>query len=240
MTDFTEADLGPLVARFLQQEEYEVFEEVRMGGVGSPIVDIIGRGGTLLHGIELKINLSMTVIRQAVRNRKYFHHSSIAISARRHPIYKDVIRSDDREFAMLVCRTFGIGVFEIFYNDDKIDQVIPPSLCEGHHDYIKATIMPLITERHRLNSKYSKAGTKGGGYFTPYKEMIKIVKSYIEAHPGCEIDDVMSHLIEEHRLSRLTSIPYKTSLMANLKKFESNWCITKKPRGQRKNAYYHR
>jgi len=237
---FTEADLAPLVVQFLEQQENEIFQEVRMGGMGSPIVDIIGMKGPLLHGIELKKNLSMTVIRQAVRNRRYVHCSSVAISARRHPVFNHVIRSDDREFAIQVCRDYKVGVFEVFMQDDNIDQVVPPVIQRGHHKYIKKTILPLITDNHRLTSNYSNAGTKGGGYFTPYKEMIEIVKKYIEAHPGCEIGQIISHLIEEHHQSRLTTIPRKATLMANLKKIESNWCIVKQPRGQRTNAYFHR
>lgn len=238
MPKFKESDLGPLVARFLQQENWEIFQEVRMGGVGSPIVDIIGKKGPHLHGIELKRNLGLSVIRQASRNRQNVHYSSVAIAARRHPIYRHIVRTEDREFAIKICRDYKIGVFEIILEDDSIFQIVPPQLLEGHHEHIEKTIIPLLHDNHRLDSGYAKAGTKGEGIHTPYKEMIGIVKTFIEANPGCEIGQINAHLTAEHRQSRISYIPLSSTLMANLKNIERNWCIIKRPKGQRMNAYY--
>lgn len=237
MSDFKEADLGPLVVQFLQQQGYEIYQEVRMGGVGTSIVDLIGKRGSLLHGVELKKNLSMAVIRQAHRNREDVHFSSVAISARRHR-YGHVIRTEDREFAINVCRDYRLGVFEVFMEDDKITETVPAQRIKGHEEHVENTVIPLLHDNQRLNSGFANAGTKGGGYHTPYKEMIGIVKSYIQDNPGCEIMSILAHLGEELRQSRITYVPRSSTLMANLKSVEGSWCIIKRPKGKRTNAFF--
>lgn len=238
MSDFKEADLAPLVVQFLQQQGYEIYQEVRLGGVGASIVDVIGKRGNLLHGVELKRNLSLSVIRQAHRNREDVHFSSVAIAARRHPLYGHVIRNENRNFAIDVCRDYKLGVFEVFLEEDKITETVPAQRITGHEEYVGNTIIPLLHNNQRLNSGYANAGTKGGGYHTPYKEMIKTVKSFIQAHPGCEIISIIAHLGEEHRQSRISYVPRSSTLMANLRDIEGQWCIVKTPKGKRANAFF--
>lgn len=220
--------------RFLEQEHWEIYQEVRLGGIGAPIVDIVGKQGILVHSIELKRTLGLSVLQQAHRNLNYFHYSSIAVPR---PSRSGPPRRE-RQFAKQLCRDYGIGLLVVFMEWDSIEQEIPPRLHRKNHPFIKKYALDLLTENHRVNSGYADAGTKGEGYFTPYKEMIRVVKKYIEDHPGCEINQVMVHLSEEFRQNRISYIPRKATLMANLHRIEHRWCIAKQPKGQRQNAYF--
>lgn len=233
MADFSEADLAPLVIKFLEHDHWEVFQEVRLGGRGQPIVDIVGKQGILVHAVEIKKTFGLSVLQQAYSNLNWFHYSSIAVLG---PLRFKVSR--ERNFAKQICRDYGIGLLTVMMQMDTIEQEISPKLHRKNHPFIKKYVRALLTEDHLVNSDYADAGTKGGRYFTPYKQMIRVVRKYIEDHPGCEINQIMGHLSEELRLNRISYIPRKATLMANLHQIEYRWCIAKQPRGQRQNAYF--
>lgn len=245
MPNIKETDLGPPIIEFMQAQGYEMFQEVRLGGMGMPIVDLVARKGKELHAIELKTTMGLAVMQQGDYNKKYFHYSSIAVPAPRGK-YGDDKRP--RQFAQHICREFGIGVYYIdaslrdIYpgieaaNRIRVEEIIPALHTESGADMAENYTLDWITDDHHVNSEeFPKAGSKGGGYVTPYKTMIKVVKSFITDHPGCLITEIESHLIEQARLGNISYVPKRFTLMSNLRDIEK-WCIVRKRKSF--NSYY--
>lgn len=264
MVKIKETSLASPIIEFMQQQEFEMYKEVRLGGMGKPIVDLVGMKTTndrpVFSAIELKTTLGLRVIEQAHGHLKWAHYSSVVVPA---PIRES---SRSRVFAEKICRDYGIGLITIntqflmpsepsiaglksieIIGEDNIArarrmathglrEVVPAQMQKGPGDR-EEFILGLITDDHRVNSEeFPKAGSKGGGYVTPYKTMIKVVKAFITDHPGCSIEEIESYLTEEFRLGNISYVPRRYTLMTNLREVEKSWCLVRKRK--KFNSYY--
>ena len=85
MSKLKETDIGRLMIDHLTKKypDSELFKEVRIGGIGSVVVDLVRKTGDSLHAIELKTTLGLAVMQQAHYNKGFFNLSSIAVPAPR-------------------------------------------------------------------------------------------------------------------------------------------------------------
>jgi hypothetical protein len=97
----TEAELCLRLEEFYS--EWEVYKEVPCGGR----LDMYVKKGVLWCAVEVKMQLSTTLIMQAYRHKKHSHYSYIAIP-----------RLKGRYDGVEICKMLGIGVLE--YSDGKV------------------------------------------------------------------------------------------------------------------------
>lgn len=211
----SEKDWAKKLVDWLIADHWEVFQEVRIGGMGSHIVDIIAKQGVVYWAIEVKKSLSMALLAQGRRNLRYFHYSSVAIPHRKRKPYT----GDDHSlrFAIDVLRMMGIGLLSIG-DFGSIEVLVPPKLLRKNHKFFKTYFQDFITDKHRY---FVEAGGNRGGYFTPYKEQIQVIRNIVKKYPNCTADLIMKKLSEQ-----VVMMPTRAAVMQWLRKYETNWCIT--------------
>lgn len=194
-----EVDIAAAAAAWLEANAWEVFQEVRFGGLGSPRADIVGRlitprGNRLIWIVEAKASLSMRLLGQAMRWRQWAHFVSIIVP---HPNPKGRECSDAASVIRLVLHEYKIG--RMFYipgtwrGPDMIQVDRPPGF--NRHplralDEWDRTLKP----QHKSTLL---AGSAGGGYWTPFRETCGEVKRFVELHPGCDMKSLI-HGIKHH------------------------------------------
>lgn len=177
-----ETDVAAPVVKFLQENQWEVFQEVRYGGPGDPVADIVARqlsqnGHTsLLWVVEVKTSLSFTLLSQAVHWTKHANYVSIAV-----PPTKRSYR--ERDLIQWILKYHGIGKFDMH----------GPTTHAPFHRVQTNDWSKYLNERQKTECA---AGSRSG-YWTPFKETCENVKLYVSNHPGCcmkeLIDNVQSH-----------------------------------------------
>ena len=233
-----EATLAKCVVHWLIESGWSVFQEVRQGGVGSPIVDIVAKKveEDITWAIECKGTFNLDVIAQADNNKRFFNFSSVAIPAPSPARFSKESRS--RLLAKEVCRERGIGILEVTMYGDvedydsgdpiedevyKVDSVWTPKPNRTRTAFMGAEWL------HNRQKEMAPAGTKGGGYYTPYKAMMEDVKAYIKDNPGCVATDIIKHLKILQKDQRALGdrgycLPKLPTLQSNLMNIEK-WCL---------------
>jgi hypothetical protein len=217
-----ETELARKVIQWLEAQYWDVYQEVEFPKQCSGRADIAALRDGKLWIIECKTSLTFTVLEQAQQWPAHFR--SVAIP-----------RSKDRRgrgVAYQIARNYlRIGVIEV--GPFGADQVYPPPIMREHHKLAKRMIGCLRDE----HKHYADAGSKSGGYFTPYRQTIETVKKFVRAMPGCTLKEIMAHLDGHHHYANDTTA--RSSLRAALSNWESTWCETR-PDKQGRFHYYHK
>lgn len=185
---YTEEEIAALVVTWLEVLGADVYQEVECG---SGVADIVARVGPELWVIETKTNFSLALLIQAMDRRRDAHRVFIAGPYSRH--------INDVE---MLCRELGVGLLEV--RSPRIDFV------DNNNQYS----MPAVRERcesRRWNSKpvalatrlrpehktHAKAGTAGGGRWTPFRDTCAQLARRVKAEPGISlkaaIDGIAHH-----------------------------------------------
>ncbi len=236
-----EATLAQCIVHWLIEAGWSVFQEVRQGGMGSPIVDIVAKKAEqdITWAIECKGTFNLDVIAQADNNKRFFNFSSVAIPAPSSTRFAKESRS--RLLAKEICRERGLGILEVTMYEDvaeydsgdpieaevyKIDSVWTPKPNRTRTAFMGSEWL------HDRQKSMAAAGTKGGGYYTPYKAMMEDVRAYIKDNPGCMATDIIKHLKLLQKDQRALGdrgywMPKLPTLQSNLMNIEK-WCLCRK------------
>lgn len=215
-----EADLASNVIDWLEQQHWDVYQEVKFSKYYGSIADIVAVRAGYVWVIECKTSMTLTVMRQANQWRAHFR--SIAVPPAR--------TRDDRDFAYHLARDyFKLGVIEV-YDKYTIHERQSPPLMREFHEFAKWKISNLCDEQKH----YAKAGTNGGGYFTPYRSTMNDVQRYIRNNPGCTLKEIMSNLQTHHYSSNATA---RSSIRVALSNWENDWCEVKTDDGKEYRYY---
>lgn len=222
-----ETRLAESVIKYFEElRNWDIYQEVRIGGIGSPIIDIIAREKyhPIYWGIECKTSLTMSVIAQAYRNHSTTMTSIAVPTLKTRPLSG---RNHGREMAYEICKYYGIGVFEVNKTYGKVYKEIGPKYRRWNGKYDgKHNLERYLNENQK---HYAQAGGKSG-YWTPYNDMMSSVKRFIKDNPGCLLNDIMKGINSQgYEVLRNT-------LGINLRKYEYDWCLIKKD--GRYNRYY--
>ena len=77
---------------FYLQDSYDLYYEVRD-------IDIVGKAGNILIGVEVKTSLNFKVIEQAYNNQPSVNYSYVAVPW-----------SKNMDFKRQICESFGVGI----------------------------------------------------------------------------------------------------------------------------------
>jgi len=186
-----------ILEKWLTQQGWEVYKEVQIGRSNFAINDIVAvrdwKKTKLIWTIEGKMSLGHKVVEQAFQARRHSHFVSVAT-----PNFIENLVLDK------FCKVFGVGRIAVKPDVDKtfsytnymegssknpVHQLIQPYL------HRKADTKALLKVLHP-EMKKSVAGSKDGGYVTPFSLTILRVKEFLknkEPQPMKAIIDGIDH-----------------------------------------------
>lgn len=200
-----ETDLAERVINWLEDQHWEIYQEVQFRGYGG-IADIVAVRAGYLWIIECKTSMTFTVLEQA--SLWHCHFRSIAIPATNRAL-------KGRGIAYKIAKDYlKLGIIEV---GDGVHEYLDAPLMREYHNYSKRMISQLCEEQKH----YLKAGSNGGGYYTPYRRTMDHVKDFITSHPGCTLKEIMNDIGGEHHYA--SNQGARTSIGIALSNWE-RWC----------------
>lgn len=207
-----EAEIGAGVVGWLEEQNWDVYQEVKYYG---GIADIVAVNGYLVWVIECKKSLSLNVMDQARGWRTHFR--SVAVPRPKRPYERFTAYRVAKDY-------FKVGVIEVNrteFRDEfsySVEVKVPAPLMREHHKFAKKMIEKGLVPEQKV---MAKAGTKGGNYYTPYKATMMAVRRFIEKNPGCTIKEIMDDLGKMHYGSDASA---RSTIPKSLQTIESEWC----------------
>lgn len=204
----TEADVARPVVAWLEEQHWDVYQEVQFSKYGGSVADIVAVRHKLLWIIEVKKSLTLSVLEQAYRWPTPLR--SIAVPKAQTP---------RRMANKLAKEYFKVGVIEV---GQRVYEAISAPIQRGHYQHSIKYYLPKLKEEHKT---FAEAGSTGRGHFTPYKQTIKWVKTFIKQNPSCTINDIYKDLGDCHYAGKASM---KSNLQKALDMWEDDWCVVDK------------
>jgi hypothetical protein len=165
----SEAELAAVVVAWLEALGADVYEEV---GCAGGVADIVAKRGPELTIIETKLSWSLALVLQAMERRRSAHRVCIAAPHSRNT--RDV---------RFLCREIGIGVLEVYIGSDvtwdppRVDELETSRRWNSRPVALAARLRP----EHKT---HAKAGTVGGGRWTPFRATCEQIAWAVHSTPG--------------------------------------------------------
>lgn len=176
----SEADLALCVENYLKSQGWQVFKEVKPNSLSS-IADIVAVKDNKIWIIETKLQYGTKVLDQAYKWLKYAHQVSIAVPASKHVSF--VLDH--------FLNHFGIGKIFVYNPTENTKGIVS---IKKEASYKKNVIDLAIWNSLHIEQKESIAGSKGGGYITPYKLTINEIKTYLKFNPRSPIETIVANV----------------------------------------------
>ena len=171
-----ETELAKPIIAYLEERGWNVYQEVLIRG---KIADIVATFGKLTWVIECKTSLSLKLLEQAYNWRGRANYISIAVPS----------KSNSNDFVKGILRNEGIGILSIS-RFPEVFETIPPQLNRKVVD-IKKYLFP----EHKI---FAKAGSKGGGYYTPFQKTKQNIEYNIKQYPNGILFSEFIKSLEHH------------------------------------------
>jgi len=171
---YTEMDLAAQVIEWLEDQKWEIYQEVSLG-YGNAVVDIVALRDGITWAIETKLSLSLALLEQAHNLIWYSNYVSIAIPQ------KNTVKG--HKIAGIIMAQFGIGKIVVQYGQ----------LYERHQPKLHR-IRETVSIKRFLNDTqktYSQAGNSEGSYWSPFKDTCRQVKEFVSKHPGATLKEII-------------------------------------------------
>ncbi len=178
----SEAQIAERAITELQRQGYETYQEVSTG-YGGRRADIVGVRGPIIAVVECKASMSLQLLDQLCAWRGFAHYIIGAIPSGRHARCVE-------HFA----RDHGFGLWKIAF--DEIAERPSPRLHRqaGTH-WIRKALRP-----EQRTGEFAKAGTRGGGYWTPFRSTCRELASVVALRPGIELREALK-VVNHHYAS---------------------------------------
>lgn len=179
-----ETEIAKPIISYLVSMGWDVYQEVMIFG---KIADIVAICGKLTWILECKTSLSLKLLEQAYAWRGRANFISIVIPQKSY-IY-------DNSFVNHILKQAGIGVLTVEYKDVRLN--ISPTFNRKTINIIKY----LKPEQ----KTWLQAGSKGGGYYTPFQETKRSIEYNIIKHPEGILFKEFLKLITYHYRTEATA-----------------------------------
>lgn len=188
-----ETDVAAPAVTYIQEHGWEVFQEVRFGGPGEPVADIVGRlqspsGLTLIWVVEAKTSMSLDLLSQAVAWTTLANFVSVVTPSIRSKTYRAEKMID------WILSYHGIGRFTAGQYG-SFHQNTPSTLHRLKRSAVHRWDQYLALARKST----VVAGTSHGGYWTPYKETCSCLRDYVNRNPGCGLTEAIGSIKHHYR-----------------------------------------
>lgn len=194
-----ETQIGKAVVQWLEEEGWDVYQEVPVDG-GTP--DVVGVRGTVVVVVECKTSFGLDVMAQA---RRWVSHG-----ARAHLVYiavpQEKVHSDGRRLGMQLLHEMGIGVVEIdvrqIDHDNSSRYFVRARRAPLHRTADTSRIVKALRPEHKT---FCAAGASTAKRFTPFMETSTLVRRFVEEHSGCTIGEAVRGVTKHHYASDKTA-----------------------------------
>lgn len=196
---YTEEQLAQVAVAHLQEMGYETYEEVHLGP--GPRPDIVGLQGSRIAIVEVKRSISLTLLNQMMYWRGQVHYIYGAIGAGRIGLAADRL-----------CRQEGLGLWHIDSNlwgqnvvpniDKASITCLRPARLYRHKTALWTLnfIRDACNDHNRSGSAWAAAGSKSGGYWTPFAQTRKELYRLVKKDPGRKMEEYLND-IDHHYAS---------------------------------------
>lgn len=181
----SEQDMAARVVAWLQEQHWDVYQEVVVRG---PRADIVAVQGRIVWVIECKAAMGLRLLEQAWSWRGVAHYVSAAIPS----------RSGSR-FGDKIMRDYGIGLLSV---GDSVSETVPPLLWR------RADVDTIRTRLREEHKTYAAAGNASSSYYSPWKATCDEVRAFVARTPGCSLKDLVDGIRHHYR----TAANARTSL----------------------------
>lgn len=218
MATQSEQAMAATVVAYLQEQGWDVYQEVELRHGRADIVATMGR---LVWVVECKTTLTLQVMGQADRWPAHFRSVAVPMPSRGRGEAADMIRK------IAVWRQFGI--LEIGPNG--VSTLVPAALCR-HNDKDAQKIRSKLRPEHQT---MAPAGSAAGGYWTPYGGTMGAVRTFLDRRgsAGATLGEVMAAVPHHYRSDKIA----RTTMPMRLERTETRWCVVC---GEGKDRRYYR
>jgi len=181
--ELSEADVAAKAEAWLRDEGFDVYREVAPCD-GYARADLVGLRGGTTHVVECKTRLSLDVIEQAHGWVGRSEQVSVCVVSR--------ANASDR-LPAVVLRTLGVGLLELNpmggLDYARVRVRIQPRWHRVRRDerHVRAALRP----EHKI---MGEAGTRNGGYVTPFRLWMRDVAKYVADHRGATVREIVDAL----------------------------------------------
>jgi len=187
MAKITEMALAEIVIEWLQEQHWEVYQEVQLLALGS-VADIVAVQNKRVWVIETKVTTSLQVMDQAWQWNRYAHYASIGVPS---------TYSHRPKLLNTVLNTLEIGMLSVDTRMATVREVVPPTL----HRRISQQLFNVLREEHKT---FAKAGNPDGNRYSAFKgTCIELVRA-VNKNPGQGIGDLVA-VIPHHYTTSATA-----------------------------------
>lgn len=169
----SEAELGEAVIAWLQDLRLDVYQEVELRHTNGRCDVVAVADARWVWTIELKTRFGLEVLAQAERwiRMGYAHRSSIAIPS--------PTASDAFALGLRVASTLGVGV--LIVSGASVREMTPARRFRAPR---AGALLATLEDEHKTAAK---AGTSGGGYWTPFRRTCRDVAAFVRENPGATL-----------------------------------------------------
>jgi len=193
MLKYTEEQLAQVAVAHLQEMGYETYEEVHLGP--GPRPDIVGLKSPIIAIVEVKRSMSLTLLNQMMHWRGQVHYVYGAIGAGRIGLAADHL-----------CRQEGLGLWKIESNlwgqnvEPRIERATISSVLNARLYRHKTALWTLdqirkaCNDHNRSGSAWANAGSKAGGYWTPFAQTRRTLHRLVKKDPGRKMEEYLNDM----------------------------------------------
>jgi hypothetical protein len=171
---YHETEIAEPVVQYLEQHHWEVYQEVSLGGATA---DIVAVQGPLLWVLECKLRFSLALLEQAEEWIGLSNLCSIVTPHRTRQVR-------GHRLGRRIMGILGIGHFEVGYS---VQESVRPALRRKRSGRLQEALCP----EHKT---FCKAGSAGGGMWTPFKRTSRDIVRAVHRNPGLAFKEMMADL----------------------------------------------
>ena len=177
----TEVALARPAVAWLNDTGWQVYQEVETQR-GGHVADIMATKNGQVWVLECKKSLGLAVMAQARYWQSYAHYVSVVVPGEKCP-------SKERILAIELLHHLGIGLIVVKYNWSGIPCVYENILAVLNP---KATGKAILRNLNEAQKTWAEAGNAEHKRWTPFQDTSAKIKEYVEKHPGCTIDQLVT------------------------------------------------
>lgn len=186
----SEEQMAQNVIAELQRQGWDVYQEVSTGYAGRR-ADIVGVRGPVTMVVECKTSLSLKLLDQLMAWRGNANYIVGAYGGGR---IGSAVSS--------LCKATGAGLW--FVGHDQIQEKIEPRFARRTWTGLTGSLRP-----EQKSAEYAKAGSRCGGYWTPFRSTCDYLLQVVKATPGIELKDALDKVKHHYASQRsaMSSLP---------------------------------
>jgi len=180
----SEAELARAVVIELQRLGFDTYEEVSFG-YAYKRADIVAIQGKWAFIVETKTAFTLRLLEQA---RSWMLPVLLAVPQSRN------------KWHGWICERLGFGLWEVHEDGEIREECAPPRVWNRRaFEDIKGRL-----HDEQRTGQYARAGSPGGGYFTPFQATARALVELVKERPGMTIKEAVTAL-DHHYASATTA-----------------------------------